>query len=152
VVELEIPQTEELNWDETIRDCTFNTKEIELDSGVVNFVEWHPNNAKWLLVSSFAPEIFLYDISNPETPLYTYSGHVSERVSRCTQLSRPVFTPDGNSVIVCGEKSKSLSVFQTQKPGKFSQAVTGFDASTLSVFDTKLYAASRKQILVYDLH
>ena len=118
----------------------------------VNIIEWDKHNDNFFLTASFDQFIHLRDVRAPQSPVYSFKGHMFLDSHRCRSIYHPVFVNDGNAVVVSGERSGSLTIYSTKDGSMISQGHIGFDAFTLYSSggpDPTLYAAARHSIQLF---
>lgn len=118
----------------------------------VNIMEWDEQNDNFFLTAGFDPFIHLRDVRAPQSPVYSFKGHMFLDSHRCRSIYHPVFVNNGNAVVASGERSGSLTIYSTKDGSMTSQGHIGFDAFTLyspGGPDPTLYAAARHAIQLF---
>ena len=69
-----------------------------------NFVTWNLFNEHLLASSSFSPFLRLFDIRQPATALFEFSGHMNPSILRAKGLYRPAFVDNGHALVTGGER------------------------------------------------
>jgi len=63
----------------------------------INSLVWHPLNYFSLITSSFDNKINMYDLRNPEEPIYSLSKHSSKQ--RADSIIHPIFAREGQCIV-----------------------------------------------------
>ncbi|DAZ99517.1 TPA: hypothetical protein N0F65_005389 [Lagenidium giganteum] len=109
----------------------------------INSVQWHPEQANWVLSAGFDPDVHLFDLRKPGLPLFTFHGHYLDNHQNV--IYHPVFVRSGREIVAAGgTKCQDLSLYRTHDGATISRGFISMRADYIAVdpYHERLLVAS----------
>ncbi|GAB5033733.1 wd40 repeat-containing protein [Nannochloropsis oceanica] len=109
----------------------------------VHTVRWHPTEPHLLLSAGLDQHLRLWDLRKAggreggSEPLTSYFGHVSSLVKKQVAITAPEFYDGGRYILITGEKSQRLSIYNTQTGQTISRGQLASDVTQMVALEEK---------------